>query len=128
MKNRVAYYGLFLVTPLDSYLSKKIEHQHITMIPPYMTAENTLPYSFYWNIFEVEVVGYANDGTNEGFEVKLPDNLLKHYLNKAVPHITVSVSNEGKPVNTGKLIFEELTSPFKIKVKAGAFINGKPVY
>ena len=37
-----------------------------------------------------------------------------------VPHITISVGNEGKPVNTKKLLFEEI-KPIEMAGKYGGF-------
>ena len=52
----------------------------------------------------VEVVGYANGGKNEGVlvKVKAEDPQLQELFEKEVkvPHITISVAEDGKPVDT----------------------------
>ena len=77
----------------------------------------------------LEVIGYASDGKNSGFKVKLPEYLEKYYENSAPPHITVSIGEvdgvKGKPVDTGKLDFKPLEEPVKISGKLGYFIYGK---
>lgn len=72
----------------------------------------------------VEVIGYGNDGKNEGLFVSLhTENTVLAEMAKeiTVPHITVSVSTDGKPVDTGKLSFEPLSIPFTIEGIFGAF-------
>ena len=82
----------------------------------------------------LKVIGYASDGKNSGFEVELTDELKDVYLNRqkiniggeirervTPPHITVSMSEDGKAVNTGFLEFEKLENPFYISGRAGIF-------
>ena len=77
----------------------------------------------------LEIIGYASDGKNSGFEVKLPEYLEKYYKNSTPPHITVSIGEvdgvKGKPVDTGKLDFKPLEDPITISGKLGYFIYGK---
>lgn len=40
------------------------------------------------------------------------------------PHITISVAEDGKPVDTGKMTFKPLPEPLTIKGKYGGFISG----
>lgn len=54
---------------------------------------------------EVNIIGYGNDGKNEGFEVSL--NNKEEFKNK-VPHITISIADGAKAVDTGKLEFDKL--------------------
>ena len=63
--------------------------------------------------FEVKVIGYANDGKNEGYQVLLPSELP--YFNKATPHITISTSKDSKPVKTGFLEFAPIKETFTLK-------------
>ena len=47
----------------------------------------------------ITIIGYGNDGLNEGLKVVLKaDNLvIQHMIDKIeIPHITVAVSNEGR--------------------------------
>lgn len=82
--------------------------------------------------FELLIVGYGNDGKNSGFQVALPDELLRYYKNIdkktkkiVVPHITVSLSENGKAVDTGKLEFKRLSKPIKITGKFGFYLKEK---
>ncbi len=61
--------------------------------------------------FTVTVIGYGNDGQNEGYMVRLPNDLP--YFNKATPHITISVKKGANPVNTGYIAFEPI-KPFEL--------------
>lgn len=66
---------------------------------------------------------------NSGFQVELPEELMKYYQNKNQPHITVSIGEvdgvKGKPVETGTLEFEEIEEPIEISAKLGYFVFGK---
>lgn len=71
----------------------------------------------------ITIIGYGNDGLNEGLKVALKaDNLvIQHMIDKIeIPHITVAVSNEGKPVNTKYLRFEKI-KPIEIDGKYGGY-------
>lgn len=85
--------------------------------------------------FEVYLIGYANDGINSGFEILLPEELKKYYINfdeenpsvLKIPHITASLKEGAKASNTKKLKFNRLEKPVKIKGRFGYWIkeNGK---
>lgn len=83
--------------------------------------------------FEIYIVGYGNDGMNSGFEVLLPDELKKYYINYEekeqnilrTPHITTSLSNGAKAVNTKNLKFNKLKKTVKITGKFGFWIQDK---
>ena len=64
---------------------------------------------------DVKVIGYANDGNNEGYQVELPSWLP--YFNKAIPHITISISKNSRPVKTGYLEFNAIEETFTLKGK-----------
>lgn len=100
------YEGFFIQDNLESTLEKDIANKHITtQFRPKQTHEK-----LYGEKATFKVVGYGNDGVNEGFLVQLvscDDQELKQLFNEIpVPHITLSVSNIGKPVNTAKLNFK----------------------
>lgn len=80
--------------------------------------------------FEVYLAGYANDGKNSGFEILLPTELNKYYINfdieegvLAKPHITASIAKDAKAANTKKLNFEPLAKPIKVVGKFGYWIK-----
>lgn len=59
----------------------------------------------------VEIVGYACDGKNEAFMVDVPGHLASYYEGADIPHVTISVSEGAKPVDSGKLEFEPINLP-----------------
>lgn len=85
--------------------------------------------------FEVYLVGYANDGMNSGFEILLPEELKKYYINfdednpcvLKIPHITASLKQGAKASNTKNLKFNKLEKPVKINGRFGFWIkeNGR---
>lgn len=112
-----------LLTIGSKHLSKIIAEPHVTLhFRP--TAENT--YSNLWGgKATLKVVGYANDGKNEGVlvKVKAEDPLLQVLFDSVkTPHITISVSDDGKPVDTAKLDFQ-LCDPITVKATFGAFVS-----
>ena len=81
--------------------------------------------------FDVYVIGYGNDGMNSGFEILLPEELKKYYINYdeqnpnilKVPHITASLKEGAKASNTKNLKFKKLSKPIKITGKFGFWIK-----
>lgn len=81
--------------------------------------------------FEVYLIGYSNDGQNSGFEILLPDELQKYYINYdeenpsavKIPHITASLAKNAKASNTKKLHFEPLKKPVKLIGRFGYWIK-----
>lgn len=60
---------------------------------------------------KVTVVGYASDGENEGVAVQiseegLPQEFVELLREIPRPHITLSISNTGRSVNTARLDFK----------------------
>lgn len=128
----VRYEGFFLYdTELESELNKDIEFKHVTTeYKPARTHEH-----LYGKEVTMYITGYGNDGKNEGVSVKLGNFVADEELEKLFnqipkPHITLSVSNEGKPVDTANLIFEHKKLdkfPKVLILKFGGFI-GKPIF
>lgn len=93
--------------------------------------------------FEIYLIGYGNDGNNSGFEISLPDELVKYYMNYdeektdmlKIPHITVSLSENAKAVDTKNLKFVPLEKPIKVigtfgywvKEDAQEFLSFEPI-
>lgn len=101
-------------------LERVIADPHVT----FAFRPKTVDTSLFGEKVIVEVVGYGNDGKNEGLFVSL--HARNHTVAEmakeiAVPHITISVSADGKPVDTGKLSFEPIPVPFIIEGVFGAF-------
>lgn len=66
----------------------------------------------------LKVVGYACDGKNQGLQVMMEETsnpeILAEFKKIKNPHITLSTSEDGKPVDTGKMKFEPIDNPFYI--------------
>ena len=86
----------------------------------------------------LKVVGYCSDGKNSGYEIELSPEQSKVYSNthtvnnknsiatveRTTPHITVSMSEGAKAVDTGMLPFSRKDfEPFIIHGKAGFYIT-----
>lgn len=109
-----------------SPLENDIQDPHITF--EYKPKE--VVQSLFGEKIRITIVGYGNDGLNEGLKVQLradnPD-VQKMIDQIEVPHITIAVSNEGKPVNTKDLTFEDI-NPKEIEGKYGGYAKwGKVV-
>lgn len=83
--------------------------------------------------FDVLIIGYGCDGNNSGFELQLPDELLKYYINYAeqdttklkIPHITASLSEGAKAFNTKDLVFKPLATTYSVRGRFGYWIKDK---
>ena len=66
----------------------------------------------------LKVIGYACDGKNQGLQVMMEETsnseILAEFKKIKNPHITLSTSEDGKPVDTGKMKFEPIDNPFYI--------------
>ena len=77
----------------------------------------------------ITLIGYGCDGENSGFKVQFPENIKKYFLNTdkegnlKVPHITTSLSKNGKAVNTMNLKFDDFENPIFIRGKFGCFVK-----
>jgi len=131
----IVYYGLFFVPPESiklfnaaqsgPLLVKKIPDPHITFA--FKPAPGKLPPEDLWGEkFDVVITGLGNDGNNQGYKVEIPEELKKYYFNDAIPHITLSVSNIGKPVNTRNLLFKDIPN-FKVQGIFGYHNGAKAV-
>lgn len=86
----------------------------------------------------LKVIGYGSNGKNSGFEIALEPEQEAVYTNshtvnekgipeieRTVPHITVSMSEDAKAVDTGFLNFKPIKEPFEISGKGGFFVVDK---
>lgn len=74
---------------------------------------------------EVEIIGYGNDGDNEGVCViaTSKNNVLTQMIQDIqIPHITLAVSDNGLAVNTKNLVFHSII-PIKITGKYDGHID-----
>lgn len=136
-RNRTIYWGLFLkgedaeqITDglghngIKPYvLDRIIRNQHVTF------GFGTEPDDGFKDIGDVsvKVIGYAEDGRNEGIEIELPPAAYKYYHGADTLHMTLSVANGAKPVDTAHLCFTRLDDPFTVCMYPGAFRNGHVV-
>jgi hypothetical protein len=75
----------------------------------------------------VSIIGYGNDGNNEGFFVEILTKNIP-YLGADRPHITLSVSAVGKAVNTA-FVPMSTTADGKVTGRIGFFTNdGKIIF
>lgn len=106
----------------EETLSNVIENPHVTFTyKPKDVRKDLLgkPVRF-------RVIGYACDGKNQGLQVEvlsIHSSLLSEYGTIKVPHITISVSEDGRPVDTGKLDFKPISVPFEVVGTYGVFTN-----
>ena len=111
-------------------LTRSICNPHITF--SYDCSEIPgVPVEFFGDEIMVKAIAYGCDGENEALKVKfltMPKG-LKLYANKiSVPHITISVSATGEPVNSAKLKFKRIKPFFLIGVFGGMDDCGKIHY
>ena len=119
------YEGFFIKEDLHGKLAKNIEYKHITTeFKPRHPHED-----LYGITARFAITGYGNDDNNEGYLVKLvsceSDELVELFNNISVPHITLSTSIDGKPVNTKNLEFKPFDGGI-ITATFGGFL-GKPI-
>lgn len=125
MKNNCLYTGFFvdralLVDRLASVngqsLERKIEHTHVTV----KFKPKVVPMHLFGEKVRIIVTGYGNDARNEGLlvEVESDNDEINHLLSQIpTPHITLSVSSDGDPVDTAGLDFK----PIKMFEVVGVF-------
>lgn len=121
------YEGFFIQNKLQGILEKDIVNKHITTeFRPKKTHKE-----LYGKTATFNVIGYGNNDVNEGFKVEMvscENKALRELFNNIpVPHITLSTSATGKPVDTAKLDFQPVNRQ-TVTGKFGGFDSGKVVY
>ena len=118
----------------ENGLEKRINNPHVTLKfrPSAEDIEALVPH-----IGEEVVDAYGNDRENAGFrigEYETSAHTIRSMLESIkIPHVTTSISDAGKPVNTPRL-FEGRKGcsfpikPFVLKGKIGAFCSDGKVY
>lgn len=115
MSRNVIYWGLFLIEDRPALL-EPVQHQHVTF-----GFRTEPPADIPWGEeTKVKVVGYGNDGMNEGLLVELSPSQTVVYSGAPVPHITVGL-NGGKAKDTWKLDFTEFGKTAEITARWGWF-------
>ncbi len=88
-------------------LKNDIINPHITFVYKPIIIDH----SIFGEIIKIKITGYGNDGVNEGVSVSVfsENNIIMDLFSKLeAPHITISLSDEGKAVNTRYLHFNEI--------------------
>ena len=128
MKPKYLYTGCF-VSPEELFekvehlrwdpLEREIRTPHVTFVYQPKQVDDTL----FGQPVDITIDGYGNDGYNEGVAVTLTAEnpaIMELYEEIDVPHITLAVSQEGKPVDTWDLDFEPV-EPLHIRGIFGAY-------
>ena len=78
---------------------------------------------------DIYLISYGSSKNNSGFEVEIPEEYMKYYDNYDIegnyvkPHLTASISDNGKSKDTCKLKFTPLEEKVKITGKFGYWIK-----
>ena len=101
----------------DKRLNSVVDSPHVTLaFLPDVICERSIGTEVLWN-----VVGYGNDGQNEGVLVELaqaPDELLNEITLRREHHVTLSLANGAHAKDTAGLKFSPV-KPLKIKTVYG---------
>lgn len=103
-------------------LFTRIGHPHVTLI--YRGGLESAHEEFLGEIVKVRVIGYGNDGKNEGLQVELESTnpeLQKICNEVEVPHITLSISRDSKNRYTKNLAFKPVDKPVELVGRYGVF-------
>ncbi len=134
----VKYEGLFfedkiakLIHSLETKQLARINDEIIHCTFKYHPTNNEIFNEIVGKTFEVYLIGYGNDGQNSGFEILFPNELKDYYINYdeenpttlKVPHITASLAEGAKAVNTKNLKFSPLKKHIKLIGKFGYWIK-----
>lgn len=116
INDTIIYWGLFLDKPIRGNLVQQINNQVLTF--EYRPKE--IPEQLLGTKAGIILTGYAIDGHNEGYTVKLADDkLMQYYHGTPILNITTGLNGEyDKPFNTAKLDFEKIKND---NIYIGAF-------
>jgi hypothetical protein len=133
MKGSYIYIGCFLdreallqaVAPIrQSPLVRTIGAPHVT----FAFRPKWVDRALFGSQMKLALVGYGNDGANEGVLVELrqADSAVKDLFDLIpVPHITLAVSETGKPVDTKNLCFTPIQPIVLTGTYGGYLPNGR---
>lgn len=103
-RDNVSYVGIFL-PHIDGNLDKDIPNQHVTLAFKPDAEKFDVLLQHLGKGVEVEVIGYGNDGKNEGLLVNIPDTIP--YFGAEQKHITLSIDPKSSAVKTGFIPFDK---------------------
>ena len=107
-------------------LGRLIDHPHVT----FAYRPESVDEGLFGVPVTLRVTGYGCDGANEGFLVEVLTDcapLAEQAAAIPVPHITLSVAQDARPVNTRWLRFEPI-EPFEIEAVFGGYRKGRPCF
>lgn len=96
------YWGLFFDQKLGYSLECPVEDPHVTF-----GFKTPMPAELLGKKATVTVIGHGCDGRNQAVMVDLDCECWDVYQGAQVPHITLSTSKDGKPVDSADLDFEQ---------------------
>lgn len=95
------YWGIFFPGhEFETSLEKPVEDKHVTF-----GFKTPMPADLLGKSATVSVTGYGNDGRNEALLVDF-ESWCWDIFGLSVPHITLSTSTDGKPVDSANLEFD----------------------
>ncbi len=131
----VKYQGIFFEGE-SAELIRSTEKVHLPIVNDkyhctlkYRPSDEEIFDSVVGNEVEILLVGYACDGKNSGFEIVLPYDAERYNTNYdsegmlKTPHITASLSEDARAVDTANLDFKPLDKPIAVKGRYGYWIK-----
>lgn len=106
-------------------LKNNIREPHIT----FEYKPKNVDQSLFGKEISIRIIGYGNDGKNEGLRVQLYsfEPRIQAMIERIeTPHITIAVSEDGKPVNTKLLHFDDIM-PIEIIGRYGGYAKSGKV-
>ena len=94
-------------------LEKPIESPHVT----FNFKKEDFPDTIIGASAEVKIIGLGHNDENVGLLVDIPESLKELYNGNPNIHITTSISNTGKAINTGYLDFMMLSDSEQITLE-----------
>lgn len=134
MDKRFLYVGCFpdpqefqkKISEIDSYrLDRIIACPHVTFV----FAPKNVDTSLFGQRVQIRIIGYGKNHKNEGVAVTLhaQDPVLQKMIDDIpVPHITISVGEDGVPVETRNLEFRDIP-PIELSGLFGGMTNDNRV-
>lgn len=121
--NIVKYQGIFFDTSATAMikdnstvlLENLIANPHITFE---YKPEHCIPSELFSKEYNIHILSEGNDGTNHGYKVIIPEELKRYYFGADMPHITISIGANAKPINTALIKFD-VNKEFVVKGKIG---------
>ena len=133
----VGYEGIFFDKETTNFIFS-IEKQHLEVVNDeihctfkYRPNNDELFNDIVGTEVDVLIIGYACDGQNSGFLIKIPEEYMKYYINYdednpnllKVTHITASLAKGASASNTKNLKFELFDKPYLVRGKFGYWIK-----